>query len=66
MLTAEKNPGKAAVHAVQMASLAETAAKVQPTLFHKLLESMQSTGILGRVYTQNIDNLEIKSGWQES
>jgi NAD-dependent SIR2 family protein deacetylase len=62
MLTAEKNPVKAAAHAVRMASLAETAAKAQPTSFHKLLGSMQRAGILGRVYTQNIDDLEIKSG----
>jgi NAD-dependent SIR2 family protein deacetylase len=45
-----------------MASLAETAAQAQPTAFHKLLGALQSIGILQRVYTQNIDNLEIKTG----
>lgn len=63
MLTAKKNPRKAAAHAVQMASLAETAAHAQPTSFHKLLGSLQNVGILRRVYTQNIDGLEIKTGF---
>ena len=45
-----------------MASLAETSAQAQPTAFHKLLGALQSIGILGRVYTQNIDDLEIKTG----
>jgi NAD-dependent histone deacetylase SIR2 len=59
---AGKDPMKAAAHAVQMAELAETAAQAQPTTFHKLLGALQSVGILGRVYTQNIDDLEIKTG----
>jgi NAD-dependent SIR2 family protein deacetylase len=62
MLKAEKNTKKATAHASQMASLAETAAQAQPTSFHKLLGSLQSVGILRRVYTQNIDDLEIKTG----
>lgn len=45
-----------------MASLAEAAAKAQPTAFHKLLGTLKSSGILGRVYTQNIDDLETKAG----
>ena len=61
-LTTRKNPRKSAAHALQMASLAEAAAQAQPTAFHKLLRALQSAGILGRVYTQNIDDLEIKAG----
>ena len=60
-LTAAKNPIKSAAHAVQMASLAKAAAQA-PTEFHNLLGELQSTGILGWVYTQNIDDLEIKIG----
>jgi NAD-dependent histone deacetylase SIR2 len=45
-----------------MANLAEAAAQAQPTPFHKLLGALQALGILGRVYTQNIDDLEIKAG----
>jgi NAD-dependent SIR2 family protein deacetylase len=45
-----------------MANLAEAAAHAQPTVFHKLLGALQALGILGRVYTQNIDDLEIKAG----
>jgi NAD-dependent SIR2 family protein deacetylase len=62
ILRAGKNPRKAAAHAQQMASIAEAASKAQPTAFHKLLGALQSVGILGRVYTQNIDDLEIKTG----
>ena len=45
-----------------MASLAKSAAQARPTAFHNLLGALQSAGILGRVYTQNIDDLEIKVG----
>lgn len=45
-----------------MASLAKSAVRAQPTAFHNLLGALQSVGILGRVYTQNIDDLEIKVG----
>jgi NAD-dependent SIR2 family protein deacetylase len=62
MLTTGKDPRKAAAHASQVSSLAEIAAQAQPTAFHKLLGALQSAGILGRVYTQNIDDLEIKTG----
>ena len=43
-----------------MATLAKVAAQVQPTAFHNLLAALQSVGILGWVYIQNIDGLEIK------
>ena len=62
MLTGGKNPRKSAVHAIQMAFLAEAVAQAQPTAFHKLLRALQSLGCLGWVYTQNIDDLEIKAG----
>jgi NAD-dependent histone deacetylase SIR2 len=45
-----------------MANLAKAAAQAEPTLFHKLLRALSCRGILGRVYTQNIDDLELKSG----
>lgn len=57
-----KNPTKCAAHASLMANLAKTAAQAQPTPFHKLLRALSCSGILGRVYTQNIDDLELKSG----
>jgi NAD-dependent SIR2 family protein deacetylase len=61
-LTVRKNTSKSAAHASQMASLAKSAAHAQPTAFRNLLGALQSIGILGRVYTQNIDDLEIKVG----
>jgi NAD-dependent SIR2 family protein deacetylase len=61
-LTVRKNLSKSAAHASQMASLAKYAAQAQPTAFHNLLGALQSVGILGQVYTQNIDDLEIKVG----
>lgn len=45
-----------------MANLAEVSAQAQPTAFHKLLGVLRALGILGRVYTQNIDDLETKAG----
>lgn len=45
-----------------MANLAKTAVQAHPTPFHKLLRALLCSGILGRVYTQNIDDLELKSG----
>ncbi|KAF8235361.1 hypothetical protein L208DRAFT_1257544 [Tricholoma matsutake] len=45
-----------------MASLAEAAAQAKPTAFHELLGALQSIGVLGQVYTQNIDDLKIKAG----
>lgn len=45
-----------------MANLAKAASQAEPTAFHNLLAALQSVGILGRVYTQNIDDLESKVG----
>jgi NAD-dependent histone deacetylase SIR2 len=45
-----------------MADLAKAAATAQPTAFHKLLQALSFRGILGRTYTQNIDDLELKAG----
>jgi NAD-dependent SIR2 family protein deacetylase len=45
-----------------MADLAKAAARAQPTLFHKLLRALSCHGVLGRTYTQNIDDLELKAG----
>lgn len=45
-----------------MANLAKAAVQAQPTPFHKLLKALLCAGVLGRVYTQNIDDLELKSG----
>jgi Sir2 family len=59
---AGKTPRKSAAHALQMARLAEAAAQAKPTAFHELLGALHSIGVLGRVYTQNIDDLKIKAG----
>lgn len=61
-LTVRKTLAKSAAHASQMASLAKASAQAQPTAFHNLLAVLASAGILGRVYTQNIDDLESKVG----
>jgi NAD-dependent histone deacetylase SIR2 len=45
-----------------MAHLAKSAATAKPTPFHMLLTALQSRGVLRRVYTQNIDALELKAG----
>jgi len=42
--------------------MAQTAAAASPTEFHELLATLNSRGTLLRVYTQNIDGLELKSG----
>lgn len=44
------------------ASLAQITEDSQPTLFHKLLKALDDRGTLVRVYTQNIDGLELKAG----
>jgi NAD-dependent SIR2 family protein deacetylase len=45
-----------------MVDLAKAAAMAEPTAFHKLLGALSCRGILGRTYTQNIDDLELKAG----
>jgi NAD-dependent SIR2 family protein deacetylase len=45
-----------------MGDLFKVAALAQPTAFHKLLRALSLHGILGRAYTQNIDDLELKAG----
>lgn len=57
-----KDAAKSAAHATFMAELSKTAAYAQPTPFHRLLKALLSGGILGRVYTQNVDDLELKAG----
>jgi NAD-dependent SIR2 family protein deacetylase len=57
-----KDPTKSAAHALLMADLAKVAACAQPTAFHMLLGALSCHSILGRTYTQNIDNLELKAG----
>ena len=42
--------------------MAKTAARAQPTRFHELLRTLNVHGTLLRVYTQNVDGLELKSG----
>jgi NAD-dependent SIR2 family protein deacetylase len=42
--------------------MAQTAAVARPTQFHELLAMLNDHGKLLRVYTQNIDGLELKSG----
>lgn len=57
-----QNASKSAAHASLLANLAKVAAEAQPTPFHQLLRTLEISGILGRVYTQNIDDLELKAG----
>jgi len=45
-----------------IAQLAEMSESAQPTQFHHLLRALDDRGKLLRVYTQNIDALESKSG----
>ena len=45
-----------------IAQLAEMTESAQPTPFHHLLRALDDRGKLLRVYTQNIDSLESKSG----
>src|SRR5262249_21133246 len=42
--------------------LSELSKAAEPTPFHRLLRSLDQRGKLLRVYTQNIDALEVKSG----
>ncbi|KAI9452032.1 DHS-like NAD/FAD-binding domain-containing protein, partial [Boletus coccyginus] len=44
------------------AGLARKTENSQPTPFHKLLKTLDDRGTLVRVYTQNIDGLELKAG----
>jgi NAD-dependent histone deacetylase SIR2 len=57
-----KNAAKCAAHASLMANLAKAAARASPTPFHQLLRALLHRNNLGRVYTQNIDDLELKTG----
>ncbi|PSR89001.1 hypothetical protein PHLCEN_2v4963 [Hermanssonia centrifuga] len=45
-----------------IAQLSELSQAAQPTAFHQLLRVLDDRGRLLRVYTQNIDALELKSG----
>ncbi|KAI0687688.1 DHS-like NAD/FAD-binding domain-containing protein [Cytidiella melzeri] len=45
-----------------IAGLAELAQIAQPTPFHRMLRALDDRGRLLRVYTQNIDALELKAG----
>ena len=45
-----------------MASLAQKSEDSHPTLFHQLLKALDDRGTLVRIYTQNIDGLERKTG----
>lgn len=45
-----------------IARLSELSKAAEPTPFHRLLRSLDLRGRLLRVYTQNIDALEVKSG----
>jgi NAD-dependent SIR2 family protein deacetylase len=42
--------------------MASRASRAKPTSFHELLACLQARGSLLRVYTQNIDGLELKTG----
>lgn len=36
--------------------------KAKPTLFHRMLKMLETKGMLGHVFTQNFDGLELKAG----
>jgi len=50
-------------HNKYIAALEKRAIQATPTKFHKLLQSLNNCGILRRLYTQNIDGLEAKVGF---
>lgn len=45
-----------------IAQLSTISAEAEPTPFHRVLKSLDDSGKLLRVYTQNIDSIEHKSG----
>ena len=45
-----------------IAQLSQLSMVAEPTAFHHLLRALDDRGRLLRVYTQNIDALELKSG----
>lgn len=49
------------LHCKVMATLSKIAAQAKPTTFHNLLHALENRECLLRVYTQNIDGLEVKS-----
>jgi NAD-dependent SIR2 family protein deacetylase len=50
-------------HNKYMSTLAKLAIQATPTKFHKFLQLLHNCGILRRLYTQNIDGLEAKVGF---
>jgi len=57
-----KSAQKTALFYRMIANLASLSSQGQPTAFHKLLRTLDDRGQLLRVYTQNIDALEMKAG----
>ncbi|KAF8517733.1 hypothetical protein BU17DRAFT_91593 [Hysterangium stoloniferum] len=57
-----KSTQKTALFYRMIASLASLSSQGQPTVFHQLLRTLDERGQLLRVYTQNIDALEMKAG----
>jgi NAD-dependent SIR2 family protein deacetylase len=58
----DKDKEKLSSHCKLIASLAKQSALAKPTLFHHFLRALDNNGLLLRVYTQNIDGLELKAG----
>jgi NAD-dependent SIR2 family protein deacetylase len=54
------------LHCQLIASLAKRSALANPTTFHHFLRALDNRGLLLRVYTQNIDGLELKAGLHTS
>jgi NAD-dependent SIR2 family protein deacetylase len=50
-------------HCQYVASMAKSAIQARLTDFHKLLQVLESSGKLKRLYSQNIDGLEAKAGF---
>ncbi|GJJ08086.1 hypothetical protein Clacol_002294 [Clathrus columnatus] len=57
-----KSTTKTALFYQMIASLASVSSQCEPTSFHKFLRTLDDRGQLLRVYTQNIDALEMKAG----
>jgi NAD-dependent histone deacetylase SIR2 len=50
-------------HSKYVANLTKLAVQGRPTEFHKLLQLLDGCGMLARLYSQNIDGLEARVGF---
>lgn len=64
MLMAMKDATLRQLHCNFIASLAKKAALAKPTVFHNFMSLLNENKVLKRLYTQNIDGLESKAGFE--